>query len=137
SIAADSLNFLGFDRPQQFSLRIGTEVTHLVEEQRPVMRQLEATDACLGGAGERSTLVPEHLALDQVARDGRAVDANERLSPSRTGVVDRAGDQLFARARFSSDKHSSLNGRHERDHLTTDDTRYTGTAHMSYAAAQS
>jgi len=51
----------------------------------------------LGRAGERTSLVTEQLALEQLGRDGGAVHLLERALGSLAGHVDGAGDQLLAR----------------------------------------
>ena len=64
---------------QQLDLRRRHHLGDLVEEQRAAVRELEAAQPPLDGAGERALLVAEELALEQRFRDGRAVDRDERL----------------------------------------------------------
>ena len=52
----------------------------------------------VGGAGEGAALVAEQLALDQLARDRRHVDRDERPAAPLAVIVQRAGDQLLAGA---------------------------------------
>ena len=54
----------------------------------PPCGELELAGAPLGGAGEGAALVAEELALEQLARDGRAVEGDERAAPARRVVVD-------------------------------------------------
>src|SRR5262249_60851784 len=65
------------------ALRLEPErhVGDLVEEERPARGRLELADAPFHGAGERATLVAEELALEQLVRDGGAVDGDERAAP--------------------------------------------------------
>ncbi len=56
---------------------------------------LELAAALLGGAGEGAGLVAEHLALDELARDGGAVHLLERALGALAREVDGAGDELF------------------------------------------
>ena len=67
----------------------------LVEEQRPRVRELEPSDAPLRRARERSLLVPEHLALHEVAGDGRAVHAHECPIAPRTRRMDGRSHQFL------------------------------------------
>ena len=76
--AADALDFAGLDRAQQLGLGLEREVADLVEEQRAAVGQLEPALLALHRAGERPALVAEQLALDQVLRDRRTVDLDER-----------------------------------------------------------
>ena len=68
-------------------------------------------------AGERALHVAEHLALDQLGRDGGAVELDEgALAPRREGV-DGAGDQLLAGAALAPDEHAALGGGRHLDQL--------------------
>src|SRR5688572_20348511 len=90
---------------QQLHLGRRRHLGDLVEEQRAVIRQLEAPFAAVGRAGERALLVPEDLALEQRLRNRRAVDRHERLLGARAQLVDRLGDELLAGARLAPDQH--------------------------------
>ena len=57
---------------------IRQQLADLIEEDRSPVRQLEAADPPLGGPGERTLLVAEQLGGDQLARNRRAVDGDER-----------------------------------------------------------
>ncbi len=59
-------------------------------------------------AGERSLDVAEQLALQEVPRDGRTVDGDERRGPAGTERMDRLGHQLFAGARLPGDQHGRV-----------------------------
>src|SRR5450759_1927893 len=117
SVPAHALDFLRLDRAQQLCLRVGAEVPHFIEEQGSAMRQLEPADASLRRAGERAPLVAEHLALHEIARNGRAVHAHERLFASRAPIVDRARNKLLPGARFSHDEYARVRRCDARDHL--------------------
>ena len=62
------------------------------------MRELELAELPRDGAGEGAALVAEELALEQLARQRRAVDRDERLRAARTRGVDVARHQLLAGA---------------------------------------
>jgi len=57
--------------------------------------------------------VAEEFALVKLARDRRAIDADERLLAAAAALVDFAGDQFLAGARFAQDQHGSIRGRHQ------------------------
>src|SRR5207344_1135249 len=59
---------------QHFGLGLGAHVADFVEEDRPAVGLLELPHLLLGGAGERAFLVAEQLGLDQIFRNGGAVD---------------------------------------------------------------
>ena len=93
------------EHAQQFRLRFRAQVADFIQEQRAAVGQLEAALAPLGGAGEGAALVAEHFRLDEIARQRRAVDGDERLARAGALAVDRRGHQLLARARFSCNQH--------------------------------
>ena len=83
ALGAEPLQLPGLERAQQLGLGVRAQVADLVEEEGAAVRQLEPAQPPLGGAGEGAALVAEHLGLDQVARDGGAVDGDERRAPAR------------------------------------------------------
>src|SRR5581483_8815382 len=94
-VAADALELLLLDRAQELRLRLERHVAHLVEEERPAVRRLELALASGDRARERALLVPEELALDELARQRRAVQLDERARPARAPVVQRVRDELL------------------------------------------
>ena len=53
---------------QQLDLNADRRGLHFVEKQRATVRMLDLADAALGGAGERTSLVAEQFAFDQMLR---------------------------------------------------------------------
>ena len=72
-----------------------------VQKQRARIRLLKPTDAIRFGSRERSLLVPEQLALHQVARYRGAIDRQHGAVCSRAGPVQAASDEFFAAATFA------------------------------------
>lgn len=68
---------------QQAGLQLDRHIADLVEEQRAAMRLLEASAPQRIGSGEGATLVPKQLGLQQVARNRRGVQRNERPAGAR------------------------------------------------------
>ena len=66
-------------------------------------------------AGERALGVAEELALEQFARDRRAVDADQRPVAALAGLVDGARDQLLAGAGLAGDQHGGVGRRDQLD----------------------
>ena len=97
--AADGRVFALLQHAQQPRLRLHRHVADLVEEQRAALGLLEAAGAARVGAGEGALLVAEQLGFDQVARDRRHVDGDERAVAALAVVVQRARDQFLAGAR--------------------------------------
>src|SRR5688500_19509833 len=96
--ASDALDLARLDCAKELRLCLRAEVPDLVQEERAFVRQFEPTDAPLRGSRERALLVPEHLALDEIARDGGAVHADERTVLARPARVDGGGNELLARS---------------------------------------
>ena len=61
-------------------------------------------------AGERALLVAEQLGLEQVGRDGAAVDDDERPARARAGLVDRLAQHVLAGAGLALDQHGGVGG---------------------------
>ena len=77
--AAQPLELALLQHAQQLDLRREVQLADLVQEQRAAVGQLEAPLLGGVGAGERPLLVAEQLRLDQVVRQRRAADLDERL----------------------------------------------------------
>ena len=73
--------------------------------------QLEAPDLPRQRAGERALLAAEQLALDQRARNRRAVDAHHDAAAPRAPLVDLRRDELLAGARLAEQQHRRVGGR--------------------------
>ena len=67
------------------------------------------------GAGERTPLVPEELALEQGLGERRAAHGDERMIATRRQTVDRSSDQLLPGAGLARDEHVHVGPRGERD----------------------
>ncbi len=101
SRSANALHLALFQNPQQLGLHDGRHVADLIQKQRPAMRLLELPAVTRRCPSERSLLVPEQLALDQLARHRRAVQRDERFFAPRAAVVNRTRDQFLARSRLA------------------------------------
>ena len=70
------------------------QVRNLVEEERSPVGSFEATLVCSVGSSERPPLIAQELGLEQVLRNGAAVDRFKGL----TRVVQGSRDQLLPTA---------------------------------------
>ena len=68
------------------------------------------------GAGEGAALVAEQLALDQVGRNGAAVEHHERLVGAGAGVVDEMREDVLAGPRLAGQRDGHVGGRQTRHH---------------------
>ena len=114
-LAADPVELPFGQHPQQPRLQGGRHVADLIEEQRAPVSLLEAAPAQRISAGERTLLVPEKLRLQQVGRERRSVECDDRLAGARAVPVQRACDKLLARAGFSRDQHGHARARQATD----------------------
>src|SRR5262249_18933683 len=88
----------------QSNLSLRWEFADLIQENRPTIRQLEAPQPALHGAGERSLFMAEELRRDERWRNHGTVHAHEDARRSPRSFVDRTGDKLFAGTGFASDQ---------------------------------
>src|SRR5207249_7643936 len=102
--AADAQELAMLEYAQQLRLRRRAHLADLVEEERPLVRELELAELLRVRVGERALLVAEELALEQRLRDGGAVERDQRAVGARAPVVDRLGDQLLAGAALTGDE---------------------------------
>ena len=98
-------------RAQELHLEVERQLADLVEEERPLVGDLELARPRRDGAGERPLHVAEQLALDEVLGDGAAVDDDERRRGAVRASVNLAGDELLARAGLAGDEHADVGRR--------------------------
>ena len=114
-VAADAVILAVGEHAQQAHLQVRRHVADLVQEQRAAFGLLEAAAARALRAGEGAALVAEELGLEQVLRDGRRVDRDERPRRARAVPMQRARDELLARARLAGDEHRGVRLRQAAD----------------------
>src|SRR5256886_9791691 len=89
---------------QDLRLQREAHVDDFIEKHRAARRLLEAANFAGDRAGERALLMPEQLALEQVLRNRRAVDRDERSGRLGAVQVDGAGYDLLPRPRLALDE---------------------------------
>ena len=104
-----------FDLPllehaQQLDLNVERQVADLVEKDRRVVRELEASDLSRQRSGERALLAAEQFALDERARNRRAVDAHHDAAVARALFVNLRRDELLAGSGFAEQQHRRVGG---------------------------
>ena len=100
---------------QNLGLNRGAHVADFVEEQAAAIGLLEAADALPIGARERALFVAEQFGFEQRLGQRRAVHLDEVPRSAQRVVMDRARDQLLARARFAANQHRRVALRHLAD----------------------
>src|SRR5262249_31302648 len=101
---ADLVERLLLKHAQELALMIRSQLADLVEEQRSSIGLLEVAPTFTDRPGEAALDVTEELSLEELGRNGRHVDCDERLIAPRTQGVGRPGEQLLARARLAADE---------------------------------
>ena len=93
--------FSVLEQTQQRNLRVQGHFSYFVQKDGSVVRQFKlsgfAKAAC---AGKRPLVVSEQLGLNQIARQGPAVDHNKRPHGARPAVVYGLGKQLLSCSAF-------------------------------------
>src|SRR5262249_5561119 len=102
--AADTVDLVLLQHAQELRLESELHVADLVEQDRAAVRELELAGLADERAGERTALVSEELALEQLARQRCAVDGDERSAPPRPVLVEIAGEELLAGAALALDE---------------------------------
>src|SRR5262249_23092301 len=98
---------------QELRLHVERELRDLVQEQRALVGELEATDPPRERPGEGAALVPEQLALDQGGRQRRAVQLHERPRLAQTELVNGAREELLAGTRLALNQHGRVRRSHQ------------------------
>ena len=107
-VAADALELLFLQQPQQLCLRARRHVAHFIHEDGSAVGLLEFADAPPVGAGECPALVAEEFAFQKRFRDGRAVDCQKRGLAAAAVLIDRPGDQFLAGPALAKDQHGHV-----------------------------
>ena len=97
-------HFALLEEAQQFWLNVERQVADLVEEQRAADGRPQ--DARLIGyrAREAAAAMAEQLAVGELARGAGAVVGQEHPAAAEGAGVDRAGDEVLARAALAGDQ---------------------------------
>ena len=101
---ADRHDLALLEHAQELRLHRARHFAHLVEEDRALLGGFEDAAPVLDRAREGAATVPEELALEQRLLERGAVDGEERPVGARALAMDRARDELLARAGLALDE---------------------------------
>ena len=105
AIAADAQDLSCFEHPQQTQLGLLTDVTDLVQEQRPLVGHLEKAGlAAAFGPRKGPLLIAEQLTFYELARHRRNIHGHERPVLAPAAGMQGMGGQLFSGARLPLDE---------------------------------
>jgi hypothetical protein len=105
AVGPDGLHLVVLEDAEEARLHRRRGLGDLVEEDRAAPGLDEEPGAVAARAGERAAQVAEELALEERLRDCGAVLDEERRVALGAPLVDRARDDLLARARLALDEH--------------------------------
>ena len=108
---AERQDFARLEEAQQLGLEVEAELADLVEEQRALARGADDAGVVAVGAGEGAAAVAEQLAFEHLARDGGAVERDERAVGAIGVRVDGAREDLLARAALAGDEDADVRAR--------------------------
>ena len=106
--AADAVEFALLQDPQQLGLHGRRHLADLVQQHGAVFRNLKLALLGGNGAGERTFLVAEELALQQCVGNGGAVDGHERLVGARAVGMNGPRHQFLAGAALAANQHRAV-----------------------------
>src|ERR1700730_6878348 len=106
--AAQTLELLFLQDPQQFGLKGQRNISYLVQEQRPFVGQFETTNLLRDSACKSALLMAKELTFQQIERNSSAIQFYERASAPRADVVNCASDQLLTGTCFSLNKNGGI-----------------------------
>src|SRR5690349_8167246 len=96
---------------QDLRLRAQAHVADFVEEKRAAVSLLEFTSLVFRRAGKTALDVAEELGFDEFLGDRRAIDFDERALTAKARGVQRAGNELLARAALAINQHAAISRR--------------------------
>jgi len=114
---SNPFEFLFLKNPEDLGLGLEAHVRYLVEEDGAFVRQVEFAALLLGRPGKGALFVTEKFALDEVFRNGGAVDLDERLAVAPAQPVQCPGHQLLARPVLAHDEDPRIGGGDDADGL--------------------
>ena len=93
-------------------MRRGGHVADFVEKQSSLVGQFELSRLAAGRAGECAFLVTEQFAFQQILRNRRAVDFDERSGCPARFLMDGARHQVFAHSAFAAQQNGGVGRSH-------------------------
>jgi len=116
-LPSDALKGPVLQDAQQPDLRRLRQLAYLVEEKGAGVGPLEPSLPRRDRAGEAALLMPEELGVDELGRDGAAVDPEDRARRAGGAVVNRARHDLLSGARLAGDEHRHVGRRGAEDQV--------------------
>src|SRR6185369_5726591 len=93
---------------EELGLQGERQLADLIEVDRALVRIFELSGLAAMGAGEGALLVTEELGFEELLRDRRAVDLDERPLTASRRRMDRSGDEVLADPALATDQHRGV-----------------------------
>src|SRR5262249_41823158 len=103
-VAPDGLHLAGFDEPEELRLHPQAHLTNFVQEDRALVRHLQAPGPIAIGAGETTLRVAEELGFEERFRKSGAVHGDERTCGAGRSRMHVARDKVFPDAALAGDE---------------------------------
>jgi len=110
-LAAEAPHPVRLEHAQQACLKCRRQLRDLVEKERAPVGLLEGPATPLYRTRERSALVPEQHALDELPGQATHVEHDERAGSTRASLVNRARHELLADTGFATQQHGPRKAR--------------------------
>ena len=127
------LQLAGLHESEQQSLHPHRHLADFVEENRPLICELELPGLVAIGPGEAAFDVAEQLRFQQRLGKAGAVDGDKRPVPAWALGVDGIGHELLADAAFAGDEHFGVGPRDALDLLFELDHHAAGAGQLNVA----
>ncbi len=108
--ASETFELLLLDRAEELGLQFDWQIADFVEQQRAAVRHLKASHSGRHSPSKRTSLIPEHLALEQSRGNRRAVNRDKTVVPACARLMNGPCNQFLARARLALDKNRAVRG---------------------------
>jgi hypothetical protein len=106
-----TLESLFLKDPEKLGLKLERKIANLVKKQCAAIGHLKSSCGLSDGAGESSAFMAEEFALEQCARNRRAIESHKPVEPARTGSVYGLRDYFLASTRFASNQNDAVHWR--------------------------
>ena len=107
--STDTEELLFLDHPQKLGLHFQGQLRHLIQKQRPALRQIKLSLVpLLRCPAECSGFIAKKLTLEQIGRDRGAVDVDKRAGFSLVAKMYRPRHQFLASTRFPFNHHRQI-----------------------------
>ena len=115
-VAPHGPHFLFLQHAQQLRLHFQRKLADFVEEDCAAVRCMKKAGLRLQGSRERPFFMAEQLAFHQRRDKRTAIHGHKRHLRERPAKMNRARDELFARAAFTGDQHGRARILQPRNH---------------------